>query len=134
VSFAGPAIRLRDVLGKPEVGRSREESVMKRYLLLYRGPQTPPGATHEGWPEWFAGIGEALVDAGSPMQNGFVVQSDGSIGGEAAYRNGYSIIQARDPEHAAGLLKSHPFLSYGAEYTVEVFEVPRKQPAGGGAA
>jgi hypothetical protein len=83
---------------------------MKRYLLLYKGPVTPPGVSHEGWPEWFAGVREALVDAGSPTVNGFVVHSDGSIrGGEAAYRNGYSIIQAEDRDRVADLLKDHPF-------------------------
>jgi hypothetical protein len=23
---------------------------MKRFLLLYKGPPTPPDASHEGWP------------------------------------------------------------------------------------
>jgi hypothetical protein len=99
---------------------------MKRYLLLYKGPKTPPGATHEGWPEWFAGIGEAVVDVGSPMVNGFIVHNDGSIRGEAAYRNGFSIIQAEDRDRVADLLKDHPFLTYGPEYAVEVFELPNR--------
>jgi hypothetical protein len=41
---------------------------MKRFLLLYSGPPAPPDATHEGWREWFAKIGDALVDLGSPMK------------------------------------------------------------------
>jgi hypothetical protein len=99
---------------------------MKRYLLLYKGPETPPGVTHEGWPEWFAGVDEAVVDVGSPMVNGFVVNSDGSIRGESVYRNGYSIIQAGDRDRVADLLKDHPFLTYGPEYTIEAFELPNR--------
>ena len=34
---------------------------MNRFLVLYVGPATPPDASHEGWPEWFAGLGERLV-------------------------------------------------------------------------
>ena len=99
---------------------------MKRFLLIYKGPQTPAGASHEGWPEWFSGIGDAVVDAGSPMQNGFVVRADGSLGGDPPYRNGYSIIQADDRGRVLDLLKDHPFLTYGPDYTIEVFEVPRR--------
>jgi hypothetical protein len=99
---------------------------MTRYLLLYRGPVTPPGASHEGWPEWFAGIGEAVVDQGSPMRNGFVVNGDGSVGEDAAYRNGYSIVQAEDRARVVELLQGHPFLTYGPEYAIEVFELPNR--------
>jgi hypothetical protein len=39
---------------------------MMRFLLLYSGPPTPPDSSHEGWPEWFSKVGDALVDLGSP--------------------------------------------------------------------
>jgi hypothetical protein len=26
---------------------------MSSFILLYNGPATQPGASHEGWPEWF---------------------------------------------------------------------------------
>jgi hypothetical protein len=51
---------------------------MMRFLLLYSGPPTPPDSSHEGWPEWFSKIGDALVDLGSPTANGFVLRGDGS--------------------------------------------------------
>jgi hypothetical protein len=44
---------------------------MKRFLLLYNGPAPAAPPPHEGWPEWFDRIGDALVDVGSPMMNGF---------------------------------------------------------------
>lgn len=99
---------------------------MKQFLLLYNGPATPPGASHEGWPEWFNQIGDALVDIGSPMENGFVVQSDGSTADNASSLNGFSLIQAEDRDQVLTLVKDHPFLALGREYTIEVFEVPKK--------
>jgi hypothetical protein len=33
---------------------------MNRFLVLYVGPATPPDASHEGWPEWFAKLGDRL--------------------------------------------------------------------------
>jgi hypothetical protein len=50
---------------------------MKRFVLVYSGPPAPPDATHEGWPEWFGRIGDAL-------------------------------------------------LAFSGEYTIELFELPRK--------
>jgi hypothetical protein len=99
---------------------------MKRFLLIYSGPPTPPDPTHEGWPEWFAKIGDALVDAGSPMANGVVVRADGSTSDEAAPLNGYSLIQAEDRSEAVELVRDHPLLAFDPKYTIEIFEVPRK--------
>jgi hypothetical protein len=97
---------------------------MKKYMLLYKGPATPAGASHEKWPVWFGKIGGKLVDRGSPMMNGFVVRSDGSESDSATGLNGYSIIQARDLNAAKHLLKDHPYLSLGqTEYRIEIFEL-----------
>jgi len=99
---------------------------MKRSLLLSSGPLTAPDASHEGWPEWFNKIGDALVDLGSPMANGFVLHGDGSTSDRASTSNGYSIVQAEDRREAIELVRDHPFLMLGGEYTVEVFEVPKR--------
>jgi hypothetical protein len=97
---------------------------VKRYLLIYSGPPTPPDVTHEGWPEWFRKIGDALVDAGSPAVDGIVVHPDGSTS-DAAGVNGYSMIQAEDRAEAVELVRDHPLLALD-EYTIRIFEVPRK--------
>jgi hypothetical protein len=98
---------------------------MKRFLLLYGGP-LPSNPTHEGWPEWFEGIGDALVDPGSPMRNGFVLRSDGSTSDGANRPLGYSIIEAEHRGRALELLRDHPLWHSGREYVIEVFEL-RKQ-------
>ena len=99
---------------------------MKRFLLLYCGPPTPADASHQGWPEWFTKLGDALVDLGSPMTNRFVLGGDGSTSDDAATLNGYSIIQADDASGARDLIDGHPLLALGEEYSIEVFEVPKR--------
>jgi hypothetical protein len=99
---------------------------MKSLILLYKGPATPADATHEGWPEWFQNLGDKLVDMGSPMANGLVVHSDGTTSQRASSLNGYSVIRVEDEDEALDLVKNHPFLAGGSEYTIEVFDVPRK--------
>ena len=99
---------------------------MKRFLLLYTGPPTPPDASHEGWPEWFEAIGDALVDLGSPMANGVVLHADGSTSDDAAGLNGYTIVQAEGRSEALDLVREHPLLALGGEYAIEVFEVPKR--------
>jgi hypothetical protein len=99
---------------------------MMRFLLLYSGPPTPPDASHEGWLQWFTKIGDALVDLGSPTANGFVLHGDGSTSDQSTGLNGYSIVQADDRRAALDLLRDHPFVQLGSEYTIQVFEVPKR--------
>jgi hypothetical protein len=101
---------------------------MKRFIVLYTGPPTPPEGVrpHEGWPEWFEAIGDALVDMGSPMKNGVVLHADGSTSDDAAGLRGYGVIQADGRSEALDLLRDHPLLALGGDYAIEVFEVPRR--------
>ncbi len=98
---------------------------MKKYMLLYKGPATPPNAPHEKWPAWFDKAGDQLISIGSPMANGFVLYRDGSQDSTATNLNGYSIVQARDMNAVRDLAKDHPYLAQGSdEFTVEIFELP----------
>jgi hypothetical protein len=99
---------------------------IKRFLLLYSGPPPPSDASHEGWPEWFDTVGEALVDLGSPMTNGVVLHGDGSTSDDASGLRGYGIVQAEDRGKVLELLGDHPLLALGGEYAIEVFEIPRR--------
>ena len=98
---------------------------MKQFLLLYKGPATPPDASHGGWPQWFARLGEHLVDRGAPMAQGRTLHGDGVIDDKATRLNGYSIIQAGERDEALRLVQDHPYLSLGHEYTVEMFDLGR---------
>ncbi len=81
---------------------------MKRFMLLYVGPATPPNASHEGWPAWFDKLGDSLVDRGSPMADGFGLNGDGSTSVSAIHLNGYSIIQAEEHGRRAELGERSP--------------------------
>src|SRR5262249_25237827 len=97
---------------------------MSKFMLLYVGPPTPPDASHEAWPAWFAKLGDRLVDRGSPLANRVVVRADGSTVTGAVRVNGYSIIQAEDADEALRHVESHPYLPAGPEYSVEVYGLP----------
>jgi hypothetical protein len=99
--------------------------MMKRFMLFYMGPSVAR-PTHEGWPEWFSKIGDALVDRGSPLKNGVVLHSDGSTNNDAMSLNGYCVIQADDRDQALDLVRDHPLLALGSDYTIELFEFPQK--------
>jgi hypothetical protein len=96
---------------------------MKTFLVVYKGPETAPDASHEGWPQWFQRLGEHLVDRGAPLAHGCSLHHDGSTGNQATPLNGYSLIQAEEREEALRLLSDHPYLSLGQEYTVEMFDI-----------
>jgi hypothetical protein len=99
---------------------------MKKFMLLDKGPATPPGASQEKWPTWFRKVGDSLVDIGSPINRGFVLRADGSQDDAAGKPNGYSIIQARNINALRSLVKDHPFPSSGkSEYRLEIFELKR---------
>jgi YCII-related domain len=99
---------------------------MKRYLLLYNGPPPPPGASHEGWWAWFAKTGDAVVEVGSPMKNGVVVHGDGSASDDPSPLRGYGIVQAEDRDKVLEMVRDHPLFRAGSEYTIEVFELPKR--------
>jgi hypothetical protein len=99
---------------------------MKQFILFYKGPPTPPEASHEKWPAWFNKLGEHLVERGSPMQNRLVLHRNGSTSDSETNFNGYSIIQAETIEEVLNLSKDHPFLEEGTgEFVIEVFELAR---------
>src|SRR5216117_2705575 len=97
---------------------------MRRFMVLYVGPPTPRDAPHDGWPEWFAKLGDQLVDKGSPLANGFALRDDGSTGGSATRVNGYSVLRAEDQDKVLGLVRDHPYLALGRDHSIEVHLLP----------
>jgi len=93
-----------------------------KFIIFYTGPKTPPDASHKGWMTWFSNLGNALVDHGSPLSNGVALHNDGAKAESKTSYNGYSIIEAKDQDKALALIKDHPYLSLGKEYSIEVFK------------
>src|SRR5262245_12144590 len=106
---------------------------MKKFMILYNGPATPPDqispeqgkALMDAFGAWAKKLGSALADFGYPMTPGMAtaVGDDGSRK-KPLQLNGYSIIEAEDLDGAVELVKDHPFLSAKTgEFSVEVFEL-----------
>jgi hypothetical protein len=54
------------------------------------------------------------------------VHHDGSTNDDAAGLRGYGVIQAEGRGEAPDLVRDHPLLAVGSEYTIEIFEVPQE--------
>jgi hypothetical protein len=109
----------------------REETVVSKFLYLYRGPATPmadftPEQAAEqtrAWGEWMGRVGSALVDGGAPFGGRSAVGDDGSSPTPADL-NGYTIVEADGLDEARALVKGHPFLSEGSgRFSIDIFEL-----------
>ena len=100
---------------------------MAKFVLAYKGGGTmgeDPAEQQkimEQWMSWFGGLGESVVDMGSPFGPTCTVKSDGSTGdGASSQLTGYSIIEAQSISDAASKAKGCPVLSGGG--AIEVYE------------
>jgi hypothetical protein len=107
----------------------QEDRAMANYLLVFHGGSMPEGeaegkAVMDAWTAWFASLGSALVDGGTPASQTRTIATDGSVSQDAAGPSGYSIIAADDIDHAVTLAKGCPVLAGGASLqVVETFNV-----------
>jgi hypothetical protein len=60
------------------------------------------------------------------MNAGCVIRGDGTTSDTAVSVNGYSVIRAEDRDAVRELLRTHPFLAAGSEYSIDVFAVSAK--------
>jgi hypothetical protein len=104
---------------------------MAKFMLIYTGEATDMSdmTPEQGaevmakWAAWVERIGPALVDIGTPFGPGHSVVDDGAAG-TAASLTGYSIVEAADPDAAAGLADGHPYLSEGkGNYAIDIYEL-----------
>jgi hypothetical protein len=99
---------------------------MANFVLIYHGGSMPESQEEgarvmQAWTDWFAKLGDALVDGGNPVSNVKIVAPDGAVSdGGANPPTGYSIIKADSLDGAVALAKGCPVLSGGS--TVEVAE------------
>jgi hypothetical protein len=94
---------------------------MKKFVFLYYG-HWPENATQEmkdAWSNWFATIGDKLVDGGNPFGPGREITHTGTKelphGKEAIA--GYSILNAENMEEAEKIAKDCPIIT-----SVRVYE------------
>jgi hypothetical protein len=112
---------------------------MTEFIVIYYAPQSMQEKMHsispeemskgmEGWKTWAGKCGEHLVDMGSPLGNGRIIDISG-ISSSKTEIAGYSILQADNISDAEELLKRHPHLGWGEGCQIEIHEkmpIPKK--------
>ena len=97
---------------------------MTNFILAYYGgkmPESPEeGAEHMAkWEAWANGLGEALVNRGTPLGNSKSVSSSGVInGGGDNPLMGYSILKAENIDAAVRMVEGSPHINYGGTMVV----------------
>ncbi len=99
---------------------------MSNYVFAYHGgkkPESPEeGAKHMAkWEAWVGGLGDAVVNPGTPLGMSKTVSSGGvSDDGGSNPLLGFSIVKADSMDAALEMAKGCPHLEHG---TIEVAEV-----------
>ena len=95
---------------------------MKKFLFLYKGYITPTPEIGKAWMDWFASVGDAMVDSGNPMSGGVEVTPDevNTIQTGVDSFTGYSIINADTMDDAIVLAKANPMIT-----SVVVYDLAR---------
>jgi hypothetical protein len=89
-----------------------EDTVMKRFMLLHVGFETPTPQIMAAWGKWFESVGDRTVE-NAGLRNGREITRDGTselpMGRDAL--TGYTILSADSIEHAERLAAGNPFIS-----------------------
>jgi len=99
---------------------------MPNFVLTYLGgkrPESPEaGAAHmEQWKAWVVGLGESMINPGTPLGKAKMVSSTGVSDDDGADRlTGFSIVSADSLDDAVAIAKKCPFLD--VEGTIGVAE------------
>ena len=92
---------------------------MNKYLILFHDEWERKPDVMAAWQEWFASVGDRLVDSGNPFGAAVEVTKDGNqpLGAADGAATGYSIVTADSLVDAERLLVGCPFRS-----SVRVYE------------
>ena len=99
---------------------------MSDYIIAYHGGRKPENpeegaAQMANWKAWIDGLGDAVVNPGTPLGKSTFVSFEGvSDDGPPNPLTGFSIVKADSMDAALEMAKGCPFLDIG---TIEVAEV-----------
>ena len=95
---------------------------MKKFMFLYKGYITPTPEIGQAWMDWFASVGDRMVDSGNPMSRGADVTPDAVTPIETGLDSltGYSIVNADTMDEAVEIAKTNPMIT-----GVVVYELAR---------
>ncbi len=82
-------------------------------MFLYVGFQTPTPETNDAWRNWFASLGDKIVDSGNPFGAGREITHNGTkdLSLDRGAITGYCIINAKDIAEAEEIAKGCPFIT-----------------------
>ena len=94
---------------------------MPNYIIAYRGgtkPESPEAGADQmaKWKVWIGGLGDAVVNPGTPLGKSKLVSSAGvSDDAGSSALTGFSIVKADDMDAALEMARACPFLDCGGE-------------------
>jgi len=103
---------------------------MSDYVLTYYGEpkfESPEaGAEHMAkWQAWMGGLGDAIVNRGTPMGRSKTVSSGGVSDDARSNRlTGFSIVKAASMDAALDMAKGCPHLEHGTIDVAEAMTMP----------
>lgn len=104
---------------------------MAQFMIAYHGGDQPSskeeGMAHqEKWKSWIEGLGDAVINPGTPFSASKIVSNVGvSEDSDPNAMKGYAVIEADSLEAAIEIAKSDPFLAMNGEIRVsEMMQMP----------
>ena len=103
---------------------------MAKFLITYHGGGEMPADPDvreqmlNAFAAWAAGVGDKMIDPGTPLGPAKTVTSDGVKDGEPGGVGGYTLLSADSLDDAVELVRDHPFVSRGGTLRVSEAVVP----------
>jgi hypothetical protein len=100
---------------------------MENFMIAYYGGNRPASkeagmAQMEKWKAWVAGLGEAIINPGTPLPvSKIVTASSVKDDNDPDSMKGFAVVKAENIEAAIEIAKSDPFLENGG--TIRVFQM-----------
>jgi hypothetical protein len=100
---------------------------MATYVLVFKGGGGMPASEEQrqaelaAWGQWYAGMGQGVVDGGNPFGPSAAVAANGTVSdGAPSGLTGYTILTADNLKAATEMTKGCPILKNGG--SIEVYE------------
>jgi len=101
---------------------------MAQYIIAYIGgrqPATPEEGLQQKqkWGAWLQGLGDAVVNPGTPLRNSRRVGMDGAVREDGTVLTGYTVVEAASLDAALEMAKGCPFLEMGELEVAEMVQM-----------
>ena len=102
---------------------------MPKFMFIYHGGKAPESPEEgakvmEQWNNWFATMGDAVVDGGNPAGMSKTVSADGvADDGGSNPVSGYSLVNAADIDAAVEMAKGCPIIGEGSVEVAEAMDM-----------